>query len=57
MSNNKKTPRETGLEMVRKGFITQEKFQDMVNEGLTPREDGKIEPSTTKRFLRRWCLY
>ena len=34
MSNNKKTPRETGLEMVRKGFITQEKFQDMVNEGL-----------------------
>ena len=29
-----KTPRETGLKMVEKGFITQEKFDEMVKEGL-----------------------
>ena len=27
-----KTPRETGLKMVEKGFITQEKFDEMVKE-------------------------
>ena len=31
---NNKTPRETGLKMVEKGFITQEKFDEMVKEGL-----------------------